>query len=179
MLRKISKAFVLSLVLFVLASSSLWAFPGRASKAVETVEEEVPTQTALESVAESVSTKLETFSTAISEKVAEFENKATIKGEDKEALLAIVVAQDEDINELADKLDEAESTKIITRLTTGVGFEEGVTNPSFWLGGAVGARIGKHLLVDVGAEYNVYTLGGSSKKGLEKTRFSASVGWEF
>lgn len=133
--------------------------------------------------------------------IARYEEMNSIKGDDKAELLALYEAEyqehmeaEDEVIRLAGRVDELEAlnarqadtiaretgNKAYTRATASVGFEEGFSNPSFWLGGAVGARIGKGFLFDVGAEYKLGTLTDPTPRmGVENMRFSTSLGWEW
>ena len=114
--------------------------------------------------------------------------------EDIEAEHAEIVESDKDIASLTAQIDElsalnaaqadeiarSQGSKAYARLTTSVSFEEGLMTPSLWLGGAVGARIGDGLLLDVGAQYKLGTVNNFSiAPSINNLMFSFSVGWEW
>lgn len=80
----------------------------------------------------------------------------------------------------ADEIARSQGSKAYARLTTSVSFEEGLMTPSLWLGGAVGARIGDGLLLDVGAQYKLGTVNNFFiTPSIENLMLSFSVGWEW
>ena len=199
------KRFSVLLLISCLVLCSLSAFPGREKTRLAEVAPE-PTLTDTGSVVKNESDAAENElkepeKSLINETVQKYEDMGTIKGSDKDELLSIIIAQDEDIaesdaeiNRLADRVDELEAenarqadaiareqgSKAYARLTGSVGFENGVDDPSFWLGGAVGARFGSGLLFDVGVEHKVGTLSGLSLTSrIENMRLSTSIGWEW
>lgn len=114
--------------------------------------------------------------------------------EDIEAEHAEIVESDKDIASLTAQIDElatlnaaqadeiarSQGSKAYARLTTSVGFEEGLMSPSLWLGGAVGTRIGDGLLLDVGAQYKLGTVNNFFiTPSIENLMLSFSVGWEW
>ena len=200
---KSSKRFGISLLLLLSVCCSLSAFPNRAKRSGQ--EAQIPTVTevavtAVEIEPENVETEL-TESLGTNDAVQKYEEMLSIKGEDKAELLALYEAEyldhmeaEDEILRLADRVDELEAlnakqadaiaretgNKAYVRATSSVGFEEGWGNPSFWLGGAVGARIGNGLLFDVGAEYRIGSLSDfTPKSGFENMRLNASIGWEW
>lgn len=113
---------------------------------------------------------------------------------DIEAEHAEIVESDKDIASLAAQIDElsalnaaqadeiarSQGSKAYARLTTSASFEEGLMTPSLWLGGAVGARIGDGLLLDVGAQYKLGTVNDFFiAPSINNLMFSFSVGWEW
>lgn len=114
--------------------------------------------------------------------------------EDIEAEHAEIVESDKDIASLTAQIDElsalnaaqadeiarSQGSKAYARLTTSASFEEGLMAPSLWLGGAVGARIGDGLLLDVGAQYKLGTVNDFFiAPSINNLMFSFSVGWEW
>lgn len=114
--------------------------------------------------------------------------------EDIEAEHAEIVESDKDIASLSAQIDElsalnaaqadeiarSQGSKAYARLTTSASFEEGLMTPSLWLGGAVGARIGDGLLLDVGAQYKLGTVNNFFiTPSVENLMLSFSVGWEW
>ena len=113
---------------------------------------------------------------------------------DIEAEHAEIVESDKDIASLTAQIDElaalnaaqadeiarSQGSKAYARLTTSVSFEESLMTPSLWLGGAVGARIGDGLLLDVGAQYKLGTVNNFFiTPSIENLMLSFSVGWEW
>ena len=113
---------------------------------------------------------------------------------DIEAEHAEIVESDKDIASLTAQIDElaalnaaqadeiarSQGSKAYARLTTSVSFEESLMTPSLWLGGAVGARIGDGLLLDVGAQYKLGTVNDFFiAPSVENLMLSFSVGWEW
>lgn len=187
---KFLRRFGISLLLLLSVCFSLSAFPSRA-KRIEVPA--VPTVTATEQEATDVGE--ERLNGGIGSRISS-------EGDmDRTELLALYQAEyddhmeaEDEIIRLADRVDELEELNAIqadtiaretghkayTRITASVGFEEGFSNPSFWLGGALGARIGKGFLFDIGAEYKLGTLTDPTPEiGVENMRFSTSLGWEW
>ena len=200
----------LSLALLLLVSCSLLAFPGRAKReepgaptpmaiVTEATAGEVGPQTG----STGPMTSLTDDTGAIVEVATHIvEDAVCLSDGERDELLAIVEASysdqmeaEDEIQRLASRVEELEAvnadqadtiareqgSKAYARLTGSVGFEDGLSNPSLWLGGAVGARIGRGLMLDVGAEYRIGSFGkvGTVPLGIENLRFTASVGWEW
>ena len=139
---------------------------------------------------------------AIADAAALVDEAVCLSDDERDELMAIVgegyadqMAAEDEIGWLTDRIDELEAvnadqadtiaretgSKAYARLTNSIGFEDGLTSPSLWLGGAVGARLGSGLLVDVGAEYKVAGFGPLAPvgAGVENLRLTASIGWEW
>ena len=211
MRRDLSKRCFLSLALLLLVSCSLLAFPGRAKRAEAPTRTQTPVVAAAQTGGAGQptgSTGPETSSTddveaapAIAD-AALVDEAVCLSDDERDELMAIVeegyadqMAAEGEIGWLTDRIDELEAvnadqadtiaretgSKAYARLTSSIGFEDGLTSPSLWLGGAVGARLGSGLLVDVGAEYKVAGFGPLAPvgAGVENLRLTASIGWEW
>lgn len=192
---KFLRKFGISLLLLLSVCFSLSAFPSRAKRIDVPA---APTVTATEQEATDV--EKERLNGGIGSMIL---SESDIAADDmgKDEVLALYQAEyhdhmeaEDEIIRLADRVDELEELNAIqadtiaretghkayTRITASVGFEEGFSNPSFWLGGALGARIGKGFLFDIGAEYKLGTLTDPTPEiGVENMRFSTSLGWEW
>lgn len=200
----------LSLALLLLVSCSLLAFPGRAKREepaaptpVATVTEATAGEVGPQTGSTGPVTSLTDETGAIVEVATHIvEDAVCLSDDERDELLAIVEASysdqmeaEDEVQRLASRVEELEAvnadqadtiareqgSKAYARLTGSVGFEDGLSNPSLWLGGAVGARIGHGLMLDVGAEYRIGSFGkvGTVPLGIENLRLTASVGWEW
>ena len=98
--------------------------------------------------------------------------------------IASLTAQIDELSALnaaqADEIARSQGSKAYARLITSVGFDEGVTTPSLWLGGAVGARIVNGLLLDICAQYKLWTVNDFNiDPCINNLLLSFSVGWEW
>lgn len=211
MRRDFSKRCFLSLALLLLVSCSLLAFPGRVKRVEAPTQTQTPIETVVQTEETELptgSTEPEIYSiddveaTPAIVEAAALVDEVSLSDDERDELMDIVreayadqMAAEDEISHLTDRIDELEAvnadqadtiaretgSKAYARLTSSVGFEDGLSSPSLWLGGAVGARLGSGLLVDVGAEYKVAGFGllAPVGAGVENLRLTASIGWEW
>ena len=183
------------LLVLLLASFSLWAFPGRATGS----QEEKPIDTSvLEVSAEAQSQgsgiQEETISTepSISYLAQEkAEQGKRLSADEVSAILAELDAakadyaalqresraKDDSIDDLSRAAGEA-GTKAYLMLDGIIGFSEGF--PAYGVGLTVGTRLGSSLMLELGADY---MLGANMEEAreysLDKWTFRAGIGWMF
>ena len=185
------------LLALLVASFSLWAFPGR----VTGFSEEEPIVTIEEPIAEELplskpsGIESETTSKGLAKSLEKLQTEKRIDGEDLEELKMTLsqvqddieilhtasVAKDEEIHNLkADLADaeEAKGTKGYLIVSGIMGFDD-VMLPEFGVGLTIGTRIGDHLMVQLGADYMIGGIAGYEPFGLENLEIEAGVGWMF
>lgn len=200
------KKFAIFLLVLLVVCSCAWAFPGRKATSPEgtqmgtqTVQKEPKTIYGMtpQSALTTLSTSLEKIEEKEAEKggffLTEKERTETIESlelakKELQTLEQISLDKDSEITELkktnaaqADTIAKESGSKAYAKITTSLGFESGVTNPSFWLGGAVGAKIGRGFLLEVGGLYKVGTFDNFLQTSLDMKNLmiSTSIGWEW
>ena len=136
----------------------------------------------LESLSKSLTAQLESYSQT--GEITEAEYQAV-----KQTLLGVTALNDSqadtiaklnsDIATLEAKLDSANSTKAYLMLDGNLGFNSNLI-PQYGVGLTLGTRIGKNVMLELGADYNI---GGTWQDaldfGLEDWTFHAGIGWMF
>ncbi len=188
------RKFVMCLSVLLLASSLLWAFPGRvtgsqAEKPTDTLAQEVQAEEprtdsgGMQSEGSTeASISLET--SRIEEKVTEgrrlsaedarilYEDLVAVRA-DMEALRDTSKEKDEVIDKLAKDGAEAGSKAYV--MVDGIlGFEK--MKPVYGVGLTLGARIGNSLMAELGADY---MLKDTTRFDLDNLQFRAGIGWMF
>ena len=198
MCRKLS---IFCLVL-LLASFSLWAFPGRVigsqeTRPIDTLDQEAQEEeqrTDYGTQGESISIGLPTSSEVqrASEKAAEGKRLSSdevslILGEleaaqsDFEALRKASEEKDAEIDDLARenaRLKDETGTKAYLMLDGILGFENMV--PEYGVGITVGTRLGNSLMLELGADYMIGgTWQNAADFSLDDFTFRCGIGWMF
>ena len=196
------RRLLISLLALLVASSSLWAFPGRvtgsqAAEATVTQEAEAPQEAQSEgsgTMPEDTSTGQSEYSIVpeVMEKASQgrrlsgnevvaLANELTAVREDLDALEETSLKKDEQIDALSKEnasLKDETGTKAYVMLDGIIGFKD--YRPEYGLGLTLGTRIGNSLMVELGADY---MLGGTLEEmkvvSLDKLTFRAGVGWMF
>ena len=198
MCRKLS----IFLLVLLLASVSLWAFPGRqtSSQEIESIAISVPEVPAEPqnpgsgNPAESISIE-PPKSSAVQEATEKAEAGKRLTNEEASAILAELDAakadfaaleetskvKDSTIDNLAAenaKLKDETGTKAYLMLDAILGFSEGY--PEYGLGLTLGTRLGNSLMLELGADY---MFGGNLldvlNYSLDNWSFRAGIGWMF
>ena len=198
MCRKLS-VFLLALLV---ASSSLWAFPGRATSSLETAHIDMsvpevqaePQNPGSGNPVESISIE-PPKSSAVQEAAEKAEAGKRLTSDEAAAILAELdaakadfaaleetsKAKDSTIDDLAAenaKLKDETGTKAYLMLDAVLGFSEGY--PEYGLGLTLGTRLGNSLMLELGADY---MLGGNLLDvldySLDNWSFRAGIGWMF
>ena len=198
MCRKLS----IFLLVLLLASVSLWAFPGRqtSSQEIESIAISVPEVPAEPqnpgsgNPVESISIE-PSKSSAVQEATEKAEAGKRLTSDEAAAILAELDAakadfaaleetskvKDSTIDNLAAenaKLKDETGTKAYLMLDAILGFSEGY--PEYGLGLTLGTRLGNSLMLELGADY---MLGGNLldvlNYSLDNWSFRAGIGWMF
>ena len=198
------KSSLIFLVLLV-ASYSLWAFPGRAEEKTVTPPPTTVTMTAQTGEAELQKTISGTPSEDTSaepsnlqrnslEKAVEIADSGSLLVGSKydELLFNLSEAQkdaasaeraakakDSEIRDLKDALVRAEretGTKVYVMIDGVLAFDE--MKPLYGLGLTIGSRIGNNLMVEIGAGYMINGK-DNNKLSLDNYEFRAGIGWMF
>ena len=195
------KLWIFCLVL-LLASFSLWAFPGRVTgsqetRPIDTLDQEAQEEeqrTDYGTQVESISIGLPTSSEVqrASEKAAEgkrlsADEVALILDEldaarsDFEALRKTSEEKDATIDDLARenaRLKDETGTKAYLMLDGIVGFEDMV--PEYGVGLTIGTRLGNSLMLELGADYMIGgTWQDAADFSLDDFTFRCGIGWMF
>ena len=196
------KKFVIFLSVLLLASFSLWAFPGRVTGSQETRpigtsvpevpegEQRTDSGTTPESISaepkrsladeETVAKAAEGRRLSGDEAAALYDELVTIEG-NMASLREVSREKDEVIDGLARenaRLKDETGTKAYMLIDGIVGFSEG--DPDYGLGLTVGTRLGNSLMLELGTDYMI----GSSLSdildfSIDDFTFRAGVGWLF
>lgn len=196
----VRKFAIFSLVLLV-ACSCAWAFPGRKTSSqkgtqeVTQLEQEEP-KSIYGMTPQNVLTTLSNSSEKNEENgvfLTEQDRNSSIESlelakKEMQTLKQISLDKDSEIIELkevnaaqADTIAKESGSKAYAKITTSLGFESGIKNPSLWLGGAIGAKIGRGFLLEVGGQYKLGTFDSFLKSNFDTKNLmlSASIGWEW
>lgn len=205
---KCGRKLSLICLVLLLASSSLWAFPGRGEEKETLTEapsivmtEELTKEAELPSntsgiVLETISPEQKSLQKNSLEKAVEIaDSHSLIIGskydelifnlneaqKDKEAIEKSSAAKDSEIADLKEALAEAESetgTKAYMMMEGIIGFNQII--PTYGAGLTLGMRLGNHMMVELGADY---TIGSFTDKmfdfSLDNFEFRAGIGWMF
>ena len=191
------KSSLIFLVLLV-ASYSLWAFPGRAEEKIVTPPPTTVTmteQTGEAGLQKTISgTPSEDTSAEPLEKAVEIADSGSLLVGSKydELLFNLSEAQkdaasaeraakakDSEIRDLKDALVRAEretGTKVYVMIDGVLAFDE--MKPLYGLGLTIGSRIGNNLMVEIGAGYMINGK-DNNKLSLDNYEFRAGIGWMF
>ena len=195
------RKFTIFLLVLLVACSCAWAFPGRkissqkGTQEVTQQEQEEP-KSIYGMTPQNVSTTLSSTSGKIEENdvfLTEQDRTSLIDSlelvkKEMQTLRQISLDKDSEIAELkeinaaqADTIARESGSKAYAKITTSLGFESGVKNPSLWLGGAVGAKIGRGFLLEVGGQYKLGTFNNFLESNFDKKNLmiNASIGWEW
>lgn len=207
------------LLVLLVASCYVWAFPGRKeSKAVSIQEEPVPAtqaSTAIDPTSDGSEQAIDLpeppkssrASEIESDVISKLESKSTVKGDELAELIGLLKAQvedqleaEEDIARLASKVDELQeanqaqadeiayqkglldkeqSVKAFAQAKALIGFEDNA--PAYGIGGEIGLRTGKGLMLSTGASYMLGTFTSPLELGwdLDNLSLSVGIGWEW
>ena len=189
----------------LLASSSLWAFPGRGEESVA----EVPAIAAEEAIQKEPTPAPEPQRTGSGEaskpisgeprssleKAQEIVGSASTIVVGGKSELEVVLdtlgsqlgaaeessrAKDAEIDALRNDLAKAEGetgTKAYLMLDGIVGFAD--TVPQFGVGLTVGTRLGNSLMLELGADYMIGGMDGYNSFDIDNFQFRCGVGWMF
>ena len=202
------KRLSLIFLALLLASASLWAFPGRGGEKAAELTAEPVTVTTMEPTEEAESQKItsgtpsETISTepsgqqknSLEKAVAIADSGSFLVGskfdellfnlteaqKDSEAAEIASAEKDAEIAALKDDLAEAEKETG----TKAYIMVEGILGfetgiPQFGTGVTLGTRIGNSLMVELGADYMIGGLNGYNQFSLDNFEFRAGIGWMF
>ena len=185
----------ISLLVLLLASFSLWAFPGRATglqeeKLIDTSAQEVSAEAQNpDSGSQEGTTSTEPSISYLAQEKAEQGKR--LSADEVSAILAELDAakadyaalqresraKDDAIDDLSRDAGEA-GTKAYLMLDGIMGFSGGY--PSYGVGLTVGTRLGNSLMLELGADYMLgANLEEASRYSLDKWTFRAGVGWMF
>lgn len=191
------KSLIFFLVL-LLASFSLWAFPGRltgsqAEAPIDTLDPEVlPEGQRTGSGIQETIISPEPSAYSLAQEKAEQGKRLTAS--EVEAVLAELEAAQRDYAALRDsseakdealadlaqenaRLRDEAGSKAYLMLDGIVGFNESV--PEFGAGITVGARIGSDLMLEAGADYMIGGVDGVREFSLDNFQFRLGLGWMF
>ena len=201
------RKYAIFFLALLLASSSLWAFPGRGEAVPETspvtvaavamTEEptaEAPAQNAGSgTVSEETSNgHNDSLKNSVKEAQKIVETSMVVGGKSELELVLDTIAEkteaaeassaekDTEIADLREKLYDAEKeggTKAYLMLDGIVGFEHAV--PQFGVGLTVGTRLGNSLMLELGADYMIGGIDGYNKFSVDNFQFRCGVGWMF
>ena len=186
----------------LLASSSLWAFPGRGEAEEPALEEPIaiaeeptqapepqrtgsgeaskPTSGEPRSSLEKAQRIVDSASTIVVGGKSELELVLdTLEGQ-IEAAEESSKAKDAEIDALRKDLAKAEresGTKAYLMLDGIVGFKDVI--PQFGVGLTVGTRIGNSLMLELGADYMIGGMDGYNGFDIDNFQFRCGVGWMF
>lgn len=186
----------------LLASASLWAFPGRggvesaAAAAItmtEATPEAEPQRTGSGEASETTSKEPRgSLKDSVKEAREIVDGTVMVGGKGELELILETIAdktaaaekasaaKDAEISDLKARLAEAEEeagTKAYLMLDGIVGFENVL--PQFGVGVTLGSRIGDSLMVELGADYMIGGIDGYNEFDIDNFRFRAGVGWMF
>ena len=194
------RRYALTFLALLLASASLWAFPGRGG--AEPVIAPLPSVTMEAPIEEAASPKMPsgTASSETSDELrsslkaaAEIADKPVIIGGGKSELSIVLdsleekletaeasrEAKDAEIAELKEALADAEAetgSKAYIMADGVIGFDtDGL--PEFGAGITIGTRIGNSLMVEAGTDYMIGGAGGIRPFSLSNFRFRTGIGW--
>lgn len=200
------KRLSLIFLALLLASASLWAFPGRGETETVTVQSPTVTTTELMQEAESQKTTSGTPSEITSTELSDSQRNSLEKAvaiadsgsiligskydellfnlteAQKDAAVAEKASDEKDaeIASLKKDLAKAEKetgTKAYIMFDGIIGFEN--TIPQFGVSASLGTRLGNSLMLEVGADYMIGGMNGYNQFSLDNFEFRAGVGWMF
>lgn len=189
---------LISLLVLLLAASSLWAFPGRVTgsqeaRPIDTLAQEAQAEgprTGSGTLQKDTSAELS--ASYLAQEKAEQGKRLTsaevdlIISELEEAMADVSALReaseekDEVISSLArenESLRDETGTKAYLMLNGLMGFKDKV--PQFGVGLTVGTRIGNDLMVELGADYIIGGMDGLNAFSLDSFQFEVGVGWMF
>ena len=181
------KRLSLIFLALLLASASLWAFPGRGETETVTVQSPTVTTTELMQEAESQKNSLEkavaiadSGSILIGSKYDELLFNLTEAQKDAAVAEKASEEKDAEIASLKKDLAKAEKetgTKAYIMFDGIIGFENMI--PQFGVSASLGTRLGNSLMLEVGADYMIGGMNGYNQFSLDNFEFRAGVGWMF